>query len=386
MKPRLAFIKNFDAIENIPEVRALYLTESEGLKSEDGHPDFEFSRRKFAELDIEEKRRNELIKQALDRMNERYRERKESQSRIERVSAEIQNTFITDRETTTTFGNIFKYRFSVPADVYSDEEYGKKLDQAKTVSEVESIIRDYHEHHKTRAHSPYKYIEPEGKTEPNEKIEPSQSPSARRHFPVGKAVGLLLAVGIIGALLWYSPNIISMIQNYSSGSSYSQITVSIYNSTSLQFGGIDYFFQMGFTQQYQGIGYLSVWDSLVESKGYNITEGAIYRDFGIEMKVKELHPDYAVLLVKATVQNYLAESGFTKLTIAEGQMQNLTFGSNMYTVAYSQAHLYVTTPLFQYRDYLLTSVPTTIHSDLGLEIRVSNIAIGHVVVFVKPTY
>ena len=69
LKPRLAFIKDLRAIENIPEIRALYYTEAQ---HEGGHPDFEYSRRKFRELDIEEERRNELIKQALDRMNHYY--------------------------------------------------------------------------------------------------------------------------------------------------------------------------------------------------------------------------------------------------------------------------------------------------------------------------
>jgi uncharacterized protein YkwD len=70
LEPRLAFIKDLNAIENNPEISALYHNEIEG--KDDGHPDFEYSRRKFRELDIEEKRRNELIKQALDRMNHYY--------------------------------------------------------------------------------------------------------------------------------------------------------------------------------------------------------------------------------------------------------------------------------------------------------------------------
>jgi hypothetical protein len=328
-EPRLAFIKDLNAIENNPEISALYHTEVEG--KEDGHPDFEYSRRKLTELNIEEKRRSELIEEALNRMNARYKMKS------------CQGTEGLEEEAVVTR--------ALP-------EVAKETSKNGIISEG-----DFH----------FKKAEVE-------------EPRKKRRFPIGKAIGVVLAIMIIGALLFYSPNIISMIQNYSSSSSYTQITASIYNSTSLQFGGVDYFFEMGFTQQYQGVGYLIVWDSLVESKDYNITAGAIYRDFGIEMKVKELHPDYAVLLVKPTVQNYLAESGFTKLTIAEGQIQTLSFDGNNYTVSYSQAHLYVATPLFQYRDYLLTSVPTTIHSDLGLEIRVSSIAIGHVVVFVKPSY
>jgi hypothetical protein len=69
IEPRLAFIKDLKAIEKSPEIRALYYTEVEG---KEGHPDFVYSRIKLMELDMEEKRRNELIKEALDRMNGYY--------------------------------------------------------------------------------------------------------------------------------------------------------------------------------------------------------------------------------------------------------------------------------------------------------------------------
>lgn len=71
LEPKLVFVKNLDAIENIPEVRVLYYTEIREKEGK-GHPDFEYSRRKFTQLKLEEKRLNELIKQALDRMNHYY--------------------------------------------------------------------------------------------------------------------------------------------------------------------------------------------------------------------------------------------------------------------------------------------------------------------------
>lgn len=70
IEPRLAFIKDLKAIEESSEIRALYYTEVEG--KEEGHPDFVYSRIKLMELDMEEKRRNELIKEALDRMSGYY--------------------------------------------------------------------------------------------------------------------------------------------------------------------------------------------------------------------------------------------------------------------------------------------------------------------------
>jgi hypothetical protein len=50
---------------------------------------------------------------------------------------------------TPTYGNIFGHRFSVPIEVYSDEKYRDKLNKARTLNEVEHILRDYRKHHKT---------------------------------------------------------------------------------------------------------------------------------------------------------------------------------------------------------------------------------------------
>jgi hypothetical protein len=162
-----------DAIENIPEIRALYFLESEQLESEKGHPDFEYSRRKFRELEIEERRRNELIKQALDRMNHYYaeveipekpidleEERKRTVEMLLKEEAEIDKPKTADShktvkgipfrvgETTLTYENRYHYHFSVPSEAYSIEEYREKLNNAKTLDEVEHILHDYYKHHR----------------------------------------------------------------------------------------------------------------------------------------------------------------------------------------------------------------------------------------------
>jgi len=55
------------------EIRVLYHTE---MQREDGHPDFAYTQMRFMELDLEEKERNELIRQALDRMNQHFKQKK----------------------------------------------------------------------------------------------------------------------------------------------------------------------------------------------------------------------------------------------------------------------------------------------------------------------
>lgn len=54
-------------------------TKQEKWKGGDIHPDFQYTRKLLEELDVEEKKRNELTKRALDRMN-RYYSQEKSQS------------------------------------------------------------------------------------------------------------------------------------------------------------------------------------------------------------------------------------------------------------------------------------------------------------------
>jgi hypothetical protein len=158
-EPKLAFIKDLKAIDKIPEIRVLYHIEIEGKEGK-GHPDFEYSRRKFRELDIEERRQNELIKQALDRMNHYYadveipekpadseadrKKRVEILLTEERVLNEPQKEDVKSSETTTTSGNFYGYRFIVPREVYSNAQYREYLNHAETMKSVRVIVDEYY--------------------------------------------------------------------------------------------------------------------------------------------------------------------------------------------------------------------------------------------------
>jgi hypothetical protein len=150
-------VKNLDAIENIPEVRVLYYTEIREKEGK-GHPDFEYSRRKFTQLKLEEKRLNELIKQALDRMNHYYadipekpidaeadrkkrveillREEKEIK---EQPKKEEQIKFPKGVETVVT-----RYGFDVPQEVYSNATYREYLEHADNMKSVKVIVDEYY--------------------------------------------------------------------------------------------------------------------------------------------------------------------------------------------------------------------------------------------------
>jgi len=45
-----------------------------------------------------------------------------------------------------TYDNKHGYRFNVPPEVYLDEEYYNKLNDARTLDNVEQIIQDYYKH------------------------------------------------------------------------------------------------------------------------------------------------------------------------------------------------------------------------------------------------
>ncbi len=84
IEPRLAYIKDWRVIDDSPEMRGLYYTE---MQREDGHPDFEYSRRKITQLNIEEKKRNILIKQAFDGMMRKHQTKTLHQKLANQVSS-----------------------------------------------------------------------------------------------------------------------------------------------------------------------------------------------------------------------------------------------------------------------------------------------------------
>jgi len=228
-------------------------------------------------------------------------------------------------------------------------------------------------------------------------VKGEKTPKPKKSVKRIVAVSLLLI--ILGVLLWYSPTIISMFQNLlsqnsvnpdSSQLSYTKLTLiksssSFPNFTCLTFGEVDYFFD------YSWQDFLLVSNSLLETKSYQPTNGSVYKEIGVEMKVSEMYSNRIVLLVKPIVQDYLAQSSFKKMTIAQGQYQAVDFGGNEYTLSYLQNPPYyvnkliVSTPLLQSREYDATG-SQIINCDLGLEIRVYKATSEYIIIFVKSTF
>jgi hypothetical protein len=154
---------DWDTISDVqgnPEIKALFHTE---YKREGGHPDFVYWRKTFEALDIEEKTRNELIRQAMDRMMHPEKYGIEPQSEIETDTSRRVEMLIREemelneqpkikhdeprhRESTRTYGNIHHLHFEVPSEVYAIAEYRDRLDNATTMDEAEHIVSDYYKH------------------------------------------------------------------------------------------------------------------------------------------------------------------------------------------------------------------------------------------------
>jgi hypothetical protein len=170
LEPKFPYFVDWDTVFDIqgnPEIKLLFHTE---YRRESGHPDFVYWRRTVEALDIEEKTRNELIKQAMDRMmnsekyaveipvddladrNKRVEMLLREENELSEQAAKPVNQIIPviKGETTKTYGNIYHHHFLVPVEVYTDLEYRDRLNSARTLEEVEKIIKDYK--HKNKKH------------------------------------------------------------------------------------------------------------------------------------------------------------------------------------------------------------------------------------------
>jgi hypothetical protein len=117
----------------------------------------------------------------------------------------------------------------------------------------------------------------------------------------GIAIGAIIIVAAAILLLWYGPTIISYFQN----SSYTKLTiVNGQVGKSVQFGESIYTFSYVVATNpltNQTISRSIIMATPSSGKIYEATQGATYKDLGIEVKVSEVHEDYAIILVKSTI-------------------------------------------------------------------------------------
>ena len=147
LKPKFPYFVDWDTVFDVqgnPEVKALFYSE---YRREEGHPDFVYLRKTIESLQLEERFRNKLIQQAIDRMIEANQKRN---------AISMEKLKIAMKGDTKTYENKFGHDFTVPLEVYEDDKYRLRLNNANLLCEVESIIADYYRHHSTREEKPKK--------------------------------------------------------------------------------------------------------------------------------------------------------------------------------------------------------------------------------------
>jgi hypothetical protein len=175
LEPKFPYFVDWDTVFDVqgnPEIKLLFYTE---YRREGGHPDFVYLRRTVEALDVEEKARNELIKQAMNRMvhSEKYAAELPVDDLVDRnkrvemllreeieLAEEAAKSINTDipvkkGEATKTYDNVYHHHFWVPVEVYSDMEYRDRLNNARTLEEAEQIIHDYNRHHPKKTEREY---------------------------------------------------------------------------------------------------------------------------------------------------------------------------------------------------------------------------------------
>jgi hypothetical protein len=154
-KPKFPYFvdweNSFD-VQGDPEIKLLFHTEFRRL---DGHPDFVYLRKNIEALEIEEKTRNELIKQAMDKMvnyPQHYIPTDQEQAIFDKMqktapSKPAVTGFHYRNSETKTTENKYNHEFWVPTEAYMDEKYRKKFNNAKTLNDIANIIHGYYRHH-----------------------------------------------------------------------------------------------------------------------------------------------------------------------------------------------------------------------------------------------
>jgi hypothetical protein len=147
LKPKFPYFADWETVFDVqgnPRIKAMFYAEY-GRK--DGHPDLAYLREVINAEEIEEKQRNELIKQAIDKMEEADRERRTKrweEEAKEKEAQEVEEEKLRANGQATTTENKYGFRFVVPLEVYSNAEYREYLNHAQTMKSVKVIVDEYY--------------------------------------------------------------------------------------------------------------------------------------------------------------------------------------------------------------------------------------------------
>lgn len=122
---------------------------------QDGHADFIYLRSVIEAQEIDEKERKRLIEEAMDKMMNTDFSKPVKQKNGDKYWALEQSMNLTHKEAeklrerdkrawaTETYANKFGHEFPIPAGIYSIDKYYKKLNNARTLEQIDSIISEY---------------------------------------------------------------------------------------------------------------------------------------------------------------------------------------------------------------------------------------------------
>jgi hypothetical protein len=158
-KAKLPYFLDWETMFDVqgnPEVKAFFYSE---YGRQDGHADFIYLRKYVETLELEEKIRNQLIKQSLERMMEadeirRYEKwKKEAKQKAVHAAERAKEKEAEDAEEAklnaigkaTTIENKHYCMFIVPFEVYSNPTYREYLNNADSEKSVKGIVDEYNE-------------------------------------------------------------------------------------------------------------------------------------------------------------------------------------------------------------------------------------------------
>ncbi len=194
-KPKFPFFVDWETqfdVQGNPAIKAMFYSE---FGRKDGHSDLVYFRNKVMEMELEEEYQNFLIKEAMDRMNLYGKPLREVKVPV--IESKHQ---LSEKErranATRTYANKFTHEFPIPAGIYSVDEYYDRLNNAKTLEDVDKIIDDYKYNRQI--------IQPEQK-----EIDQSTSYQSKPSRPISRKVLALIGICLLSialaGVIYFSP-------------------------------------------------------------------------------------------------------------------------------------------------------------------------------------
>jgi hypothetical protein len=149
-KPKFPYFVDWETqfdVQGNPAVKGTFFSEYGKL---DGHSDFEYLRKTIESMELQKEYENLLIKTAMDKMTAYGKPLEKAipiSQPINVLTIKSEQLYGHKRKfratATTTYNNKFGYYFPIPKGIYAFDYYYKKLNEARTLAEVEDLIAEF---------------------------------------------------------------------------------------------------------------------------------------------------------------------------------------------------------------------------------------------------